>query len=157
MSDETPITGSGMSNVDRIGWVRVEHAQDLASASEGFNMFFSIAVAFLGAAVAAAVALATGPRHPLLLYLIVAGAGGIGAYSSFLAKRERGNVVRRRQNFQQQVRYQYVPSPFPPLNLSAGTNQFPSVTIGATGTPAEVNQSDQNAAPQQAEHSMDEA
>jgi hypothetical protein len=145
MSDQTTTTtGTGTSNLYPIGWVRVEHVEALVSASDDFNMFLVIALTFLGIAAAAAVALTTTPKNPLPLYLIIAAPGGVGAFSTILAVRERGNVRRTRQNLKQETRNQYVPSPFPPLNLNAGTNQSPTVTIGSTGNPPETSPADQS-------------
>jgi hypothetical protein len=133
MSEPTS-TGSGTSNTLAIGWVREEHVEALVHASDDFNLLLAIALAFLGAAVAAAVALAAGALHPLLLYLIVAGAGGIGGFAGLLANRERGKLNQRREAVKNEARYQYVPSPFAPLNFNAGTSEVPSVTVGDIGT-----------------------
>ena len=152
----TTTTGTGTSNVYPIGWVRVEHVEARVSASDDFNMFLVIALTFLGIAAAAAVALAAAPKYPLPLYLISAVASGVGAFSSVLAKREFRNVREKRQILMQETRNQYVPSPFPPLNLNAGANQSPSVTIGSAGNSPEISQADQSTEAQEAKALIEE-
>jgi len=131
-------TGSGTSDVLAYGWVREEHVEALVHSSDNFNLLLAVSLAFLGAAVAVSIALGAGAVHPGILYPMLTAAGGVGIFSGILTWREHYNVNRLRQKLSRETENYYVQSPFGPLNLSAGTNPTPRLTIGQEASVPQV-------------------
>ena len=142
-------TSTGIDNPDQLEekFVKESQVQMLVHASDTFNLLVAITLGLLAAAAAAGIALGAGAVHPLVIYLILAACGSCGVFSGFMAFQENKVVDRTRTKLAEGTYSYYYPSPFNQLNLSAGANVSPSVTLGQSPsvTPGQLAQLDPSA------------